>query len=81
MGREFHVRFCEGLGVKLPRATRLVICCKPGRADEAMQVMREMMEKLRLMVNEKKTLSRGAQNRPGVGASKPAMVRRIRNVR
>ncbi len=26
MGREFHVRFCEGLGVKFPRATRLVIC-------------------------------------------------------
>ena len=22
MGREFHVRFCEGLGVKFPRATR-----------------------------------------------------------
>jgi RNA-directed DNA polymerase len=25
MGREFHVRFREGLGVKCPRATRLVI--------------------------------------------------------
>jgi len=25
MGREFHVRFCEGLGVKFPRATRLII--------------------------------------------------------
>ena len=25
MGREFHVRFCEGLGVQLPRATRLII--------------------------------------------------------
>ena len=23
MNREFHVRFCEGLGVKVPRATRL----------------------------------------------------------
>src|SRR4051812_11299590 len=22
MGREFHVRFCEGLGVQFPRATR-----------------------------------------------------------
>ncbi len=36
-------------------ADDFVICCKPGRADEAMQVMREMMEKLRLTVNEKKT--------------------------
>src|SRR5271168_2355355 len=25
MGREFHVRFCEGLGVQFPRATRLVV--------------------------------------------------------
>ena len=25
MGREFHVRFREGLGVKVPRATRLII--------------------------------------------------------
>src|SRR5579884_3497452 len=25
MGREFQVRFCEGLGVKLPRATRLLV--------------------------------------------------------
>src|SRR5450631_2007508 len=25
MEREFHVRFCEGLGVKIPRATRLVM--------------------------------------------------------
>ena len=25
MGREFHVRFCEGLGVQVPRATRLII--------------------------------------------------------
>jgi RNA-directed DNA polymerase len=32
-----------------------VICCRPGNAREAMQVMRQMMEKLRLTVNEKKT--------------------------
>jgi hypothetical protein len=24
MRREFHVRFCEGVGVRFPRATRLV---------------------------------------------------------
>jgi RNA-directed DNA polymerase len=40
--------------VQLPRATRLVICCK-GTADEAMTVMREMMSKLKLTVNETKT--------------------------
>jgi RNA-directed DNA polymerase len=36
-------------------ADDFVICCRPGKADEAMQVMRQMMEKLRLTVNEKKT--------------------------
>jgi RNA-directed DNA polymerase len=36
-------------------ADDFVICCKPGRADEAMTVMREMMGKLKLTVNEKKT--------------------------
>lgn len=36
-------------------ADDLVICCRPGKAEEAMQVMREMMGKLGLKVNEKKT--------------------------
>lgn len=36
-------------------ADDFVICCKPGRAQEAMATMRRMMEKLRLTVNEKKT--------------------------
>lgn len=36
-------------------ADDFVICCKPGRADEAMSVMRRMMERLKLTVNEKKT--------------------------
>jgi RNA-directed DNA polymerase len=55
MGREFHVRFREGLGVRFPRATRLVICCKPGNAGEAMAAMRGMMGKLKLTVHERKT--------------------------
>jgi len=54
MRREPPVRIREGLGVKLPRATRLVICCR-GTADEAMDVMRGMMSKLKLTVNETKT--------------------------
>ena len=36
-------------------ADDFVICCKPGKAEEAMQTMREMMDALRLTVNEKKT--------------------------
>ena len=54
MSREAPVRFREGLGVELPRATRLVICCR-ATAAEAMAVMRSMMSKLRLTVNETKT--------------------------
>ena len=36
-------------------ADDFVICCKPGRAAEATSVMRVMMEKIRLTVNEQKT--------------------------
>jgi group II intron reverse transcriptase/maturase len=36
-------------------ADDFVICCRPGFAEEAMGVMREMMERLRLTVNERKT--------------------------
>jgi RNA-directed DNA polymerase len=36
-------------------ADDFVICCRPGVAAEAMTVMRRMMERLRLTVNEKKT--------------------------
>jgi hypothetical protein len=54
MSREAPVRFREGLGVKFPRATRLVICCRAD-ADEAMARMRAMMTKLKLTVNETKT--------------------------
>jgi hypothetical protein len=36
-------------------ADDFVICCRPGFAEEAMQVMRAMMERLRLTVNEQKT--------------------------
>jgi group II intron reverse transcriptase/maturase len=36
-------------------ADDFVICCKPGKAAKAMSVMRQMMEELKLTVNEKKT--------------------------
>ena len=55
MRREFHVRFCEGGGVRAPSATRLVILCKRGRAEAALQRLREIMGKLKLTVNEEKT--------------------------
>src|SRR5262249_9247850 len=37
MSREVHVRICEGVGVRFPRATRLVIGCE--REGDARQVM------------------------------------------
>ena len=37
MNREIHVRFCEGPGVRFPRATRLVILCRT--ADEAARAL------------------------------------------
>ena len=54
MSREVHVRFCESGGVRFPSATHLVICgC--GKGAEALAAMREMMQRLRLTVNENKT--------------------------
>ena len=55
MRREFHVRFCEGGRVRFPSATRLVILCRKGKAEEALQRLREIMGKLKLTVNEEKT--------------------------
>ncbi len=57
MSGDVHVRFSESLGVKFPRATRLVICCR-GTADQAMTAMRHMMAALKLTVNETKTQMR-----------------------
>ena len=57
MGREFHVRFREGLGVKIPRATRLVVLCKSAhRAEEARkEVERFLREELGLTLSSAKT--------------------------
>ena len=56
MSREIHVRFREGVRVRFPCATRLVICCR-NSAAKAMISMQEMMKKLRLTVNAQKTRS------------------------
>src|SRR5271167_4632994 len=55
MSRESHVQFCERLGVRLPGATHLVICCRPGNAEAAMARMRELMTRLGLELNTAKT--------------------------
>src|SRR3954471_21644700 len=46
MGREFHVRFCEGLGVQFPRATRLLLGFS-GPREEAEQIKFQLREFLR----------------------------------
>ena len=56
MGREFHVRFREGLGVQFPRATRLVI----GFTDESdarrvMEVLPKRFGKYGLAIHPDKT--------------------------
>ena len=44
MNREVHVRFWEGVGVRFPRATRLLACLRnanraPCRADAVLHVL------------------------------------------
>lgn len=51
MSGDAHIRICERLGVQFPQATRLVICCKNGKAEEALAAMRQIMERLKLTVN------------------------------
>jgi RNA-directed DNA polymerase len=60
MRREFHVRFCEGAGVRFPRATRLVILVDghPRHDRLLRQVerrLREELAKLEVEVNEEKS--------------------------
>jgi RNA-directed DNA polymerase len=44
MRREFHVRFCEGLGVRFPRATRLVLGFQ--HRKEAERFSKELVKRL-----------------------------------
>jgi len=56
MSREVHVRFCEGLGVRFPRATRLVIGFE--NQDDAEMCLKELQErfaKFGLKLHTKKT--------------------------
>jgi RNA-directed DNA polymerase len=60
MGREFHVRFREGLGVQFPRATRLVILVDAYPRHEWLlgavdRRLREELAKLHVEINEEKS--------------------------
>jgi len=54
MTRESHVRFREGAGVQLPRATRLVVLCRQG-APEVLAQSRRWFTQMGLTLNEQKT--------------------------
>jgi RNA-directed DNA polymerase len=60
MRRESHVRICEGGGVKLPSATRLVILCR-GHAAKALAWTDRVMARLGLTLNRDKTCLRDAR--------------------
>jgi RNA-directed DNA polymerase len=56
MRREFHVRFYEGLGVRSPRATRLVVLCKTEKdCREAERRVRKLLGELQLELHPDKT--------------------------
>lgn len=56
MRREFHVRFCEGGGVRFPSATRLVILCRTRQeADAALAEVRAWVSENGLALHPEKT--------------------------
>ena len=56
MSREVHVRICEGVGVQLPRATRLVACFQyQTDADDWLAGLGARMEEFHLELAQEKT--------------------------
>jgi RNA-directed DNA polymerase len=56
MRREFHVRFCEGGGVRFPSATqRVVLCRTKADAEEALLRLGRIMDRLSLELHPDKT--------------------------
>src|SRR5262245_8191239 len=56
MRRELHVRFCEGGGVQLPSATRLVVMCDTKSAcEQAEQRVQAVLTRLGLELHPAKT--------------------------
>ena len=70
MRRESHVRFCEGAGVRFPRATRRNVYVHSRRAGErVMELLRRLFTRLHLWVNEEKSAVDLATNRKILGYS------------
>jgi hypothetical protein len=56
MSGDVHVRICERVGVRFPRATRPVICCQYTRdAERILRALRQRLAKYHLRLNEEKT--------------------------
>jgi RNA-directed DNA polymerase len=56
MRRELHVRFCEGGGVRLPSATRLVVMCRTKvECEQAEERVRQILARLGLELHPEKT--------------------------
>jgi RNA-directed DNA polymerase len=56
MRQESHVQFCEGAGVKLPRATRLVVHCRSkAEAEQMRHKIGERLERCGLQLHPEKT--------------------------
>ena len=56
MNREIHVRFCEGVGVKFPRATRrLIHCDSEAQAREVLDAVRNRLKECGLELHPEKT--------------------------
>ena len=77
MRREFHVRFCEGLGVRFPRATRLILFFQYRQdAERAQRALQKRLGRFGLTLHPDKTplMEFGrfaAQNRKQRGDGKP----------
>jgi RNA-directed DNA polymerase len=55
MSREIHVRFCEGLGVRFPRATQLVVLARY-QGQRLIRWIEGMLEgRFKLVINRRKT--------------------------
>lgn len=55
MRREFHVRFCEGPGVRFPRATRLVVMARFIDHRILGFIEEKIERRLGLVINREKT--------------------------
>ncbi len=56
MSGDVHVRICEHVGVRFPRVTRLVICCRYARdAERIRKALGQRLAKYHLALNEEKT--------------------------